>query len=90
MITDLVVVGARKLVLKIFQSWPKEPPVASLPSQRAEEPVMVLQNAAQVEAVTPLKVMLPVTPRLVEVALVEVELPVMFKSPVTVEEAVEM
>ena len=35
-------------------------------------------------------VALPVTARVVEVALVEVEFPVMFKFPLTVEEAVEM
>ena len=41
---------------------------ASTPSQREAEPVIVEQNAAQVEAVTPLKVRSPVTSRLVLVA----------------------
>ena len=44
------------------------PPLASLPSQRSALPVMVEQKAAQVEAVTPLKVRSPVTSRLVLVA----------------------
>ena len=52
----------------------EEPPVASSPSQRAEEPVMVAQKPAQVAEVTPLKVKLPERPRLVVVALVEVAL----------------
>jgi len=48
---------------------------ASTPSQREAEPVIVEQNAAQVEAVTPLKVNKPVTSRLVEVAFVAVNEP---------------
>ena len=50
-------------------------PVASLPSQRSAEPVMVEQKAAQVEAVTPLKVKSPVISRFVLVAFVAVNEP---------------
>ena len=46
-------------------------PVASFPSQRSALPVIVEQNAAHVEAVTPPKVRRPVMSRLVEVAFVE-------------------
>ena len=46
MITDLVVVGERKLMLAISQFSPKdEPPVASSPSQRPAEPVIWAQVA---------------------------------------------
>jgi hypothetical protein len=48
-------------------------PVASSPSQRPDPPVIAVQNEAQVEPVTLLKVRRPVTSRLVVVAWVVVE-----------------
>jgi hypothetical protein len=49
-------------------------PAASLPSQRSALPVIEVQKAAQVVAVTPLKVSPPVTARFVVVAFVDVAL----------------